>query len=235
MLRMRLLLCFVCFLWLANALAAGSLAAAQSNTLGLSSDDYALWRAANGVPVNRFTFQYTASLAVQGLDTFAITADVKGAGAIDTTVRAADLSLNGPVQLGSTQMSILNTEVKWVGDTLYFNPGDGWQARSKASAFIADLITQVAGLNATASGVAQWDVSKITGLTDILKAAQAIDLAPWVSVKRLADVTTSSLQTAHFQINANLQSLMQTDKFVDLVLAVSGAQGTEFQAFDRKK
>src|ERR1700730_9597806 len=88
---------------LSIVLSVGWPAVAQSSTLGLSAGDFALLQAANKTPVKSFAFQYTVKVAVKGLETFAIDADMKGAGAVDRTAHVLDLSLSGPVQLGTAQ------------------------------------------------------------------------------------------------------------------------------------
>ncbi len=214
----------------------GAPARAQgSNTFGLSSDDYALLKVANSAPLNSFAFQYAAQFAIKGFATFAIDADVKGSGAVDKPAYAMDLSVNGKVQLGTAQNTSPNAEVKWVGDTLYLNPGDGWQAQSKASTFIASVIRQVLGVDAAPAAVAKWDTASMGGVRTTWAAWQKVDPSKWVTAQRLADETAGNVKAAHFQLTANLFALMQTDAFVDVMLAISTAQGTPLQAIGRQK
>src|SRR5579872_1500837 len=98
-------------LTLGLALLAGFPANAQANTLGLSKDDYTLLTAANKTPVKSYTIQYTAQLTIKGFDTFAIDASIKGSAAVDRPAHALDLTVTGPVQLGTSQNISANAEV----------------------------------------------------------------------------------------------------------------------------
>jgi len=206
-------------------------AAAQDGTLGLSDADYALLMTANRAVVNRVSFDFNAQLAVQGLDTFAINADINGTGALDTASPALILSLNGDLNLGARYIPV-RSELRWLDDTLYLNPGDGWQAIEGASRFAADAIAQYTGLHGEAAAIGLWEFDRIEGMNEIIAALMTIDPASFVMAQRLDDETLNGVQVAHFQMTADLHALMQTEGFVNLVGALALVQGTNLVIYN---
>ncbi|MCC6804304.1 MAG: PPC domain-containing protein [Anaerolineae bacterium] len=201
-------------------------ALAQSD-FGLSADDGLLLTAANTAPLGSFAFDYTAHLAVDGLDTFAMSADLSGSGAVDRAARTLGISAEGTVQLGTTRFLMVDSELRWVDDTLYLNPGDGWQAVSGVSAYAADLIYQYAALTTNPDALARWDMSAVDGVSAIVAALAGVDPAVFVSAQRLDDESVGDVPTAHFQIIVSLHELMQTGGFVEAVAAFASAQGND--------
>lgn len=207
--------------------------AAQGDSLGLNASDALLLAAANATPLDSFAFDYTAHLTVDGLDTFAINVTLSGSGALDRAAPALDVSAQGTIHLGTTQFLSVDGALRWVNDTLYLNPGDGWQARENASVYAADLIYQYAALTADPDALAQWDAAAVDGVGAIVAALQSADPAAFLSAQRLDDESVSDVFAAHFQITADLHALMQTDAFVEAVAAFASAQGNDLIAVDR--
>ncbi len=221
----------IVFALLGIALLLTSPVAAQEDAPALSADDAALLAAADAAPPDSFAFDYTAHLAID-LDTFMLTSDLSGSGAVDRTVPALALSLDGSIALGTTQTIPVSDQFRWVGDTLYLNAGDGWQSRQSAGQIAADFVSQYAFLSADAGALSGWDWTGIDGLSDVLNNLRAADPAAWLTTQRLDDEAVNDAQTAHFQTTADLHALMQTGAFADALTTLANAEGTMLMIYD---
>lgn len=205
---------------------------AQSNTLGLSDADYKLLNDANSSAINQFAFAFDTHIAVEGLETFAAKIDVAGSGMVDKTAPALDILLKGTARLSGKQDYPVDMEVRWLDDTLYVNPGTMWQAIKPASGYLARGVSQYIGLSADEAAMKAWDVSGIEGLSDVLAAVMKIEPQTFLTAKRLDDDALGKVKTAHFQLTADLQALLQSDVFVDVVAAFAQAQGNDLVILD---
>src|SRR5262249_18828160 len=107
-------------------------ALAQSgDTLGASQDDFTLWTTANGnfASASTFSFDFTTSLKVTGMQSSNVSADLKGSGVLDTNQAnpAFQLDVTGNVVQG-TDTTPVNAGVRIVNGNLYFSTdGTSWQ------------------------------------------------------------------------------------------------------------
>ncbi len=199
---------------------------------GLSTADGKLLTSADAAALKSFAFQYQAKIAVDGLNNFSLDTDLSGSGALDHAALALDLSAKGNVKVGTTQTIPVNSELRWLNDTLYLNPGDGWQSLSGASDTLANLLSLYAGLDAGLDtgpeSLSNWSVASITGMSDLISALTSGDSSSFLTTQRLADDDGD----AHFQSSVDLHALMQTDAFVNAVAAFAQAQGNNLVIYD---
>ncbi len=208
---------------------------AQPNTLGLSDDDYMLLRNASRSGDSLFSFVFVNQLSVEGLDSFAFKADLSGSGKVDLASPALDLIINGTTTLGTTQITPVNTEVRWIDDTLYLNLGNGWQALKPASQFLTQSIGRYIGLSADKFAMKTWDLLGIEGLGEVLPILTKFNPEVFLTANRLADFVGGQSKFAHFRFTIDAQKLMQTDSFVDLVMAFASVQGNDLVVLDYDK
>lgn len=188
---------------------------------GLSADD-ALLLAAGAASLDSFAFDYTAHYA-DDLDTLAFAADFSGSGIVDRAALAFAASIAGQLTLGTAQTIPLDTELRWVGDSLYLTLPDGWQTLENASGALANRIGEYTGLAVDPARLAAWDVLGIDGLDDLLATIGSADPSPFVTVQRVDDEG----DTAHFEMSADLHALFDSDTFADGIVAFGQAQGSD--------
>ncbi|MFN8452646.1 MAG: hypothetical protein U0521_29580 [Anaerolineae bacterium] len=167
---------------------------------GLTAAD-ALLLAAGAASLDSFAFDYTAHYA-DDLDTLAFAADFSGSGIVDRAAPAVGASIAGQLTLGTAQTIPLDTELRWVGDSLYLKLPDGWQVLENASGALADRIGEYTGLAVDPARLAAWDVLGIDGLDDLLATIGSADPSPFVTVQRVDDEG----DTAHFEMSADLHA-----------------------------
>ncbi|HVU12557.1 MAG TPA: PPC domain-containing protein [Phototrophicaceae bacterium] len=195
---------------------------------GLSASDGKLLAAADGTAITSAAFQYEAHLTVSGFDPFALQADLTGSGAFDHSASALDLSAKGNITVGTTQTIPVNSELRWLKDTLYLNPGAGWQSMSGASDTLANLVSLYLGLDTDPAKLSQWDLSSMAGLTDVIAALTSGDSSAFLTTQRLTDANGD----AHFQSAVDLHALFQSESFVKAMIALANAQGTFMVTYD---
>jgi hypothetical protein len=188
----------------------------------------------NAILPDSFAFDFSLQLSVEGLDTFALNADLIGSGTMDRTAPAFALTLLGETRLGTMPPVSVNEELRWVDDTIYLNAsygeGVGWQAREGAVDFLTKLIAHYTEIDAETSALSAWNLSGIdpgvSAVFDLLTSAEA---ASTLSVERLDDEG----DTAHYQTTLDLHALMQTEAFVDAAAALANSQGTMLMTYER--
>lgn len=213
----RMALALLCLILLA-----AWLVVAQDATLGLGVDDALLLAAANRAPLDSFAFDYEVQYEVN-LDSFRAAAQVTGSGAVDRNAPALSASLAGALTLGTAQSIPLSSEARWVDGTLYLNSGEGWQALEDAPTAIADRVGEFTGLSVDTETLSGWNLMGVDGLDDFLTTITSADPSTFVTAERLDDEG----QTAHFQIAADLHALFDSDAFVDAIIALGNAQGSD--------
>jgi hypothetical protein len=177
-----------------------------------------------------FAFDYSLQLSVEGLDTFAISTDLSGSGAVDRGAPAFEVTLQGETTLGTTSPVPVDEALRWVDDTLYLNTGEGWQAREGAVDYTSELIEHYTEIDADPAALGAWNLSGIdTGVSAVFSLLSAADAASYLSVEQLADEG----ETAHSQTRLDLYALMQTDAFVDAIAALAVSQGSMLIMFER--
>lgn len=202
-------------------------ALAQSD-FGLSAADVLLLAAANSAPLDSFGFEYDLRYEVN-LDSLTAAAVLSGSGAVDRAAHAFGASVTGDLKFGTTQFTSLDWETRWVGDTLYMNAGEGWQALESAPTAIADRIDEFTGLTVDPATLAVWNLAGIDGLNVLLTAIAAADPSTFITAERLDDEG----QSAHFRLTADLHALFATDAFADGIVALGNAQGSNLIIYSR--
>jgi hypothetical protein len=162
-------------------------------------------------------FDYALQFAVEGLETFAISADLAGTGIHDGYNLA--LTLKGHITLGSEQTIPVDAEVRSVDDVLYFRVGE-WQAMPLE--VVTETLSETFGLPFDFSTTTLDALVGIEGLSVILASLVPAEI-----------VAMTQLESGQAKVDLDLYELMQTDTFVDLVETLAMTQGTNLVALNR--
>ncbi|MCK6576869.1 MAG: hypothetical protein L6Q98_02060 [Anaerolineae bacterium] len=178
-----------------------------------------------------FAFDLAGSLSVQNLDTFTFDLRLDGNGAVDVPARSFRLDLTGTLLLGSSLPYDITLQARWIDNSLYLNFGGGWQKTEDAGAF-ATRILAMFGLMGMDGALADWDFSRVGGMSDVLAALAAADPAEFAEIAALPDETADGVTAHRLRFAADVDALMQIGAFHDAVRALAQAQGTDIILYD---
>ncbi|MBL8133207.1 MAG: hypothetical protein JNL42_15205 [Anaerolineae bacterium] len=178
-----------------------------------------------------FAFDFTGRLSVQDLDSFTLDLRLDGNGAVDVPARSFRLDLTGMLVLGSDPPLDITTQARWIDNNLYLNFGDGWQKMEDAGAF-ATRVLAMFGLMGMDGALAEWDLSRMGGVSGVLEALAAADPAEFAEVEALPDEIADGVTARHLRFTADIHALMQVGAFFGAVLALAQAQGTDIVLYD---
>lgn len=211
-------------------------AALAQDTLGLSDADFAYWTEsiAQSASFETISYDYNFRLDVAGVDPSGnITIWVAGGGQIGEMDGVPMFSMTAVGELiGGGETLPVDMEVRFVGDSIYLNLGDGsgWiggPAEELLSGF-GDMLGGALPFDPEA--LAEGDMSgmedmmAMPGMMDAMMALSSLQASDFVAVSREMDMGGQ----AHFVINFLIADLLTSDAFAPLLaMGMGQAMGAE--------
>jgi hypothetical protein len=205
--------------------------ALAQDTFGLSNADYAYWTSAveTSAAFNTISYDYTFRLDVSGLDSSSdVTISVSGGGQIGEMDGVPMFSMTSVGELTSGGETLpINMEVRFVGDSIYLNFGDGNGWVGGPAEDLLSSITEMFGtlpidpdnlLEGDTSGME--DMMAMPGMMDAMMALSTLQPSDFITISREANMGGQ----AHFVINFLISDLLSSDAFAPL-LSMGMAQG----------
>lgn len=205
--------------------------ALAQDTFGLSSADYDYWTSAveTSAAFNTISYDYTFRLDVSGLDPSGdVTIWVGGGGQIGEVDGVPMFSMTSVGELsGGGETLPINMEVRFIGDSIYINMGDGGGWIGGRVEELLSSITEMFGtlpidpdnlLEGDTSGME--DMMAMPGMMDAMMALSTLQPSEFITISREANMGGQ----AHFVINFLISDLLSSDAFAPL-LSMGMAQG----------
>jgi len=217
------------FVLLLLLLVAAPLSLAQEDMFGLSAEDFALLMSSQDFEAGSLSFDFAVDMDVTGAPDGQVVLDIDGSGVFGESATGSvvgSLSMAGSASMEGEQIPV-DFQMRIVDDILYFNLGDGsgWLGQSLDDALesfgnIAPLPVDPADL---ASGDLSDDPAALEALGDMFAAFEDFDPSTLIMMSRLDDMGGQ----AHFRIELDLQSFLQSDAFNEMMGAAGSMSGDE--------
>ncbi len=207
---------------------------AQDGMFGLSGDDYALFTAGNAGSTMSDAMAFDFSFV---LDSAEADANLTGTGVIGTDeaggpiVQIAITGTGSEMSGDAMTESPVNVEIRVVDNMLFVNDmtgSDGWMGGSLDQAL--ESVVGASGLPVSPEDLAAGDISGLTGGADMgamMGAMDGIMESGFISMSRLGDENVNGVDTAHFNTNLNIASLVNSEAFGAILMASGQLEGSD--------
>ena len=194
---------------------------AQDETFGLSPEDYALFSAANAnsAAAQSLAYDFTLELTVAGIEDAEVSGAINGTGELSTADMQFSLVTTGSLTANGEETPT-NVEVRVIGDTVYFNVGEGWQGSPLTD--LAETAGGAAGLPVDPEELMSGDLSGMGDMGGMMGDLATMDGSEFVSMERLDDADG----LAHFSTSLDIAGLLTSEELSGVVgMALGGAMG----------
>jgi hypothetical protein len=203
---------------------------AQDETFGLSTEDFNTWTSANAASVaaDSLSYDFTATLDVAGIQGTNVSANLKGSGVLSGGDSPAfQLDVTGTVTQNGTDTPV-NVGVRLVGDSIYFNIGDGsgWQGAKLQDAMQAfgQGFVSGSGLPLNPSDIAKGDLSGLTSSPEAMSAMSALSQLKPSDFLSLTRADANGL--AQFTLALNIEKLLSSPALTPLIAGGMSSSGS---------
>jgi len=207
---------------------------AQEETFGLSSEDYALFTAANGQSMvfSSIGFDFVFDVNVAGVPGSEVVIKLNGTGAVDTSAGSAQFTITGNANMGDGDTPV-NVEIRIVEDNIYMNLGDGngWVGMPLEEAMNSFTSGMDGMLPVNPADLASGDMSSnpeaMQAMGGIMAAFSSLNAADYVAISRGADESVMGMNAAHFTVSLDIPKFFSSEAFTQLMTASSAIAGEE--------
>lgn len=211
------------FVILAFVLALVPATFAQDETFGLSADDAALLSNANNnsAAADSLAYAFNLALNVTGVEDAEVSADISGTGELDMSDSPAFSMTTSGSATANGDTTPTEVEVRFVGDMIFWNVGEGWQGSALEDAMGA--ATGAAGnLPINPADLMSGDMSSMGEMGDMMGGLATLDLSSYVGMERLEDADGA----AHFATTLDVAGLLSSEELSGMFgMALGGVMG----------